>query len=176
MNSPHKNQVFQFETPDDSPGFLLWQVSNLWQRKMNSGLSKLGLTHVQFVLLAGIIWLRESQESVTQARLAAHTKADIMMTSKVLRALEQRGLIKRETDSKDTRAKSLTITQEGYDLAVAAIEIVDKIDRDFFSPLGDNVKDFNSHLLSIVDNSKRYGEGAARRDKESGKGENINIL
>jgi DNA-binding MarR family transcriptional regulator len=155
LKSPQKNQAFQFVTPDDSPGFLLWQVSNLWQRKMNSGLSKLGLTHVQFVLLAGIIWLRENQESVTQARLAAHTKADIMMTSKVLRALEQRSLIKRETDSKDTRAKSLTVTQEGYDLAVAAIQIVDKIDSDFFSTLGDHVKDLNSHLRGILDTSKR---------------------
>jgi DNA-binding MarR family transcriptional regulator len=142
--------VFQFENPDDSPGFLLWQVSNLWQRKMNSGLKKLGLTHVQFVLLAGIIWLSQGQQTVTQAKLAAHAKADIMMTSKVLRALEQRGLIKRETDSKDTRAKSLTITKEGYDLAVEAIHVVDKVDSDFFRTLNDQVTDLNSHLLKII--------------------------
>jgi DNA-binding MarR family transcriptional regulator len=154
LNSPRTNQVFQFESPDNSPGFLLWQVSNLWQRKMNSGLSKLGLTHVQFVLLAGIIWLSENQESVTQAKLAAHAKTDIMMTSKVLRALEQRGLIKRETDSKDTRAKSLTVTKEGYDLTAAAIHIVDRIDNDFFSGLREQVTDFNSHLLKIINVGK----------------------
>lgn len=153
MTSP-KNQVFQFESPDDSPGFLLWQVSNFWQRKMNTGLSHLGLTHVQFVLLAGIIWLSEGKETVTQARLAAHAKTDIMMTSKVLRALEQRDLIKRETDAKDTRAKSLSITTKGYELTVEAIKIVEKIDHDFFISLGQQVGEFNQHLQSIIDGSK----------------------
>jgi DNA-binding MarR family transcriptional regulator len=154
LNSPRDHQVFQFESPDDSSGFLLWQVSNLWQRKMNADLGKLGLTHVQFVLLAGIIWLSESQETVTQARLAGHAKTDIMMTSKVLRALEQRGLVKRETDSKDTRAKSLTITKEGYDLALAAIQVVYRIDHDFFSVLGEEVSSFNSNLLHILNSGK----------------------
>jgi DNA-binding MarR family transcriptional regulator len=155
LNSSRKNtQIFQFESPDNSPGFLLWQVSNLWQRKMNSGLSKLGLTHVQFVLLAGVVWLSKRQESVTQAKLAAHAKTDIMMTSKVIRALEQRGLVKREIDSKDTRAKSLTITPEGHDLTVAAIHVVDRIDNDFFNTLNDHLADLNSHLLKILDSSK----------------------
>jgi DNA-binding MarR family transcriptional regulator len=149
-----ENQVFQFESPDDSPGFLLWQVSNFWQRKMNTGLSHLGLTHVQFILLAGIIWLSQGKETVTQARLAAHAKTDIMMTSKVLRALEQRDLIKRETDAKDTRAKSLTITKQGYELTIEAIKIVDKIDHDFFIALGQGLGDFNQHLQSIIDGSK----------------------
>jgi DNA-binding MarR family transcriptional regulator len=153
-SSRTNNQIFQFESPDNSPGFLLWQVSNLWQRKMNSGLSKLGLTHVQFVLLAGIVWLSKGQETVTQAKLASHAKTDIMMTSKVIRALEQRGLVKREVDSKDTRAKSLTITPEGHDLTVAAIHIVDRIDNDFFSTLDEHRADLNSHLLKILNSSR----------------------
>jgi len=146
-----KNQIFQFESPDDSPGFLLWQVSNLWQRKMNAGLNRLGLTHVQFVLLAGLIWLSERKETVTQARLAANAKTDIMMTSKVLRVLEQRGLIKRETDVNDTRAKSLTITKEGYELTLEAIKLVDQIDNDFFNALGQNVAELNKKLQIIRD-------------------------
>lgn len=154
MNLTHQNTVIHFESPDDSPGFLLWQVSNLWQRKMNAGLNHLGLTHVQFVLLAGIVWLSQKEETITQARLAAHAKTDIMMTSKVLRALEKRGLIKRETNSKDTRAKSLKITPEGYELTVAANQIVDSIDRTFFSILETHIQDFNSYLINVVNASK----------------------
>ena len=146
-----KNQIFPFESPDDSPGFLLWQVSNLWQRKMNAGLSVLGLTHVQFVLLAGLIWLSQEKETVTQSMLAAHAKADIMMTSKVLRVLEQKGLIKRETDVKDTRAKSLTITKQGYELTLEAIKLVEQIDHDFFNALGQNLTDINKNLQVIRD-------------------------
>ncbi|WP_238553616.1 MarR family winged helix-turn-helix transcriptional regulator [Fortiea contorta] len=149
-----KNRVFQFEIPDDSPGFLLWQISNLWQRKMNAGLNHLGLTHVQFVLLAGLVWLNQDQETVTQAKLATHAKTDIMMTSKVLRALEQRGLVKREPDARDTRAKSLTITQSGYELTIEAIKIVDEIDRKFFSILGKELGSFNHGLRAIRDSGK----------------------
>jgi DNA-binding MarR family transcriptional regulator len=149
-----KNQVFQFKTPDDSPGFLLWQVSNLWQRKMNAELNHLGLTHVQFVLLAGLVWLNQSQETVTQAKLAAHAKTDIMMTSKVLRALENRGLLTREPNTKDTRSKSLTITQKGYELTIAATKVVDQIDHKFFSALEKQLGNFNQNLRSIRDSSK----------------------
>jgi hypothetical protein len=38
--------------PDKSPGFLLWQVTLRWQRKVTIALAPLDLTHVQFVLLA----------------------------------------------------------------------------------------------------------------------------
>jgi len=154
LTSTPENQVFKFKSPDDSPGFLLWQFSNLWQRKMNAGLNPLGLTHVQFVLLAGLIWLNQSQETVTQTKLAAHAKTDIMMTSKVLRSLEKRGLLKREPNLKDTRAKSLTITQKGYELTLEAIKVVDQIDNKFFSALEQQLENFNQSLRSIRDSNK----------------------
>jgi DNA-binding MarR family transcriptional regulator len=143
-------QIFQFASPDDSPGFLLWQVSNLWQRKMKAGLSGLGLTHVQFVLLAGIVWLNQKGESVTQAALAAHAKTDVMMTSKVLRTLEQKGLVKRETLATDTRAKSLTTTSQGYQLFKEAIRIVDRIDNEFFEVSGCQLKNLNECLQAVL--------------------------
>lgn len=145
-----QEQIFQFASPDDSPGFLLWQVSNLWQRKMKAGLSSLGLTHVQFVLLAGIVWLNQQDESVTQAALAAHAKTDVMMTSKVLRTLEQKNLVKRETHTTDTRAKSLTTTNQGYQLFKEAIRIVDRIDNEFFEVPDCQLKDFNSCLQAVL--------------------------
>jgi len=143
-------QIFQFTNPDDSPGFLLWQISNLWQRKMKAGLSDLGLTHVQFVLLAGIVWFNQQGESVTQARLAAHAKTDVMMTSKVLRTLEKKGLVQREVHATDTRAKSLSITSQGYELFEAAIAIVDRIDREFFAVSARQLSNFRSCLQAVL--------------------------
>ena len=43
--------------PDDSPGFLLWHVTLRWQRDIAAALAPMGLTHVQFVLLATCWWL-----------------------------------------------------------------------------------------------------------------------
>ena len=46
------SKISQFSEPEHSPGFLLWQVSSLWRRKIETALYPLGITHVQFVLLA----------------------------------------------------------------------------------------------------------------------------
>ena len=158
MEPEHQSQIFQFASPDDSPGFLLWQVSNLWQRKMKAGLSSLGLTHVQFVLIAGIVWLNQKGEVVTQAALAAHAKTDVMMTSKVLRALEKKSLVKRNLHAKDTRAKSLTITSQGDQLFKEAIRIVDRIDNEFFAVSGWTLQDLNSCLQAVLALNKPSSE------------------
>ena len=47
------------EGPATSPGFLLWRLTLCWQRAITSALAPVGLTHVQFVLLACTWWLTE---------------------------------------------------------------------------------------------------------------------
>lgn len=53
----------------DSPGLLLWQVTNTWQAAQRAALRPYDLTHVQFVLLASLTWLN-SDTPVTQRELA----------------------------------------------------------------------------------------------------------
>lgn len=146
-----QSNIFQFDRPNESSGFLLWQVSNLWQRKMKAGLSELDLTHVQFVLLASIVWLNQQQQTVTQVELATHAKTDVMMTSKVLRTLASKGLVKRENHATDTRAKSLVATPEGYQRLVKAITIVNQIDEQFFKSLNDRNLTFNTILQNLIE-------------------------
>ena len=55
---------FHFKSPNDSPGFLLGQVTMLWQRKLKKVLDPLDLTHTQFVLLAALGWLSKNNNSV----------------------------------------------------------------------------------------------------------------
>ena len=144
------DDVFQFERAEDSPGFSLWQVSSVWQRRINAGLRPFNLTHTQFVLLASLAWLVNDERPITQAELATHAKTDIMMTSNVLRTLEKKGLILRNPHPTDTRAKSLDVTPEGRDLAAQVVPIVETIDREFFNPLGDGASAFNQHLLTLI--------------------------
>ena len=47
---------FSFKKAEDSPGLLLWQLTNQWQQQQRKALRPLGLTHPQFVALAGILW------------------------------------------------------------------------------------------------------------------------
>lgn len=119
--------------PNDSPGFLLWHATLRWQRRIARALRPLDLTHVQFVLLACTWWLNEQGERPTQIALAAQAGTDIKMTSQVVRSLERNGLLEREVDAADTRARRLQVTERGARLAPRAVAIVEEADSGFFA-------------------------------------------
>ena len=102
----------QFSAAEDSPGLLLWQVTNRWQAAQRAALKEHGLTHVQFVLLASLAWLA-ADGPVTQRQLADHAATDPMMTSQVVRALEELGLLTRLPHPDDKRARALAVTPAG---------------------------------------------------------------
>jgi DNA-binding MarR family transcriptional regulator len=123
--------------PEESPGFLLWHVTLRWQRDIAAALAPLGLTHVQFVLLASAWWLNRAGEAPRQHALAAHAGTDVKMTSQVLQKLEDKGLIARSVDPSDTRAKQLRVTDRGAELAERAVAVVESADAAFFAATPD---------------------------------------
>lgn len=126
----------RFRSPRESPGFLLWLVTNSWQRRLRAALDPLDLTHVQFVLLASLAWLSRDGEAVTQARLAHHAKTDVMMTSQVVRALERKGFLVRGPYPADRRARGLHVTPKGLHLVNKALRLVERADATFFGAAG----------------------------------------
>ena len=118
--------------PADSPGFLLWRTTLFWQRHITAALDPLGLTHVQFVLLACAWWLAQRDEDPNQITLAQQAGTDVRMASQVIRTLETKGLLVRRVDPGDSRAKKLRLTPEGADLAVRAIRVVEAADASVF--------------------------------------------
>jgi DNA-binding MarR family transcriptional regulator len=147
-------------TPDDSPGFLLWQVTNRWQAAQRAALQPFGLTHVQFVLLASLTWL-DLDGPVTQRRLAEHAATDPMMTSQVLRVLEARGLVKRAPHPNDKRARALTVTRAGRSLANRAVVAVEACDDAFFAVLGQDIAGLTHTLTLLRGRAQAPGGGAA---------------
>jgi DNA-binding MarR family transcriptional regulator len=123
-----------FAKADQSPGLMLWRVTNAWQAVVREALRPFDLTHVQFVLLASLAWLR-AEGPVTQRHLADHARTDPMMTSQVLRALEAKGLVERSPHPTDARARALVVTPDGARLANAANAVVEEADRRFFGRL-----------------------------------------
>lgn len=120
--------------PEQSPGFLLWQLTNEWQRKQRNALKKLGLTHAQFVVLANVLWLSsQANNIVTQQQVAETAKIDKMMMSDLVKTLTQKKLLKRVRHKKDKRAYELALTTKGQKLTLKAIPVVEKIDLEFFS-------------------------------------------
>jgi MarR family transcriptional regulator, organic hydroperoxide resistance regulator len=144
------DNTFSVEKAEESSGFLLWQVTNLWQREIKKALEQYGLTHSQFVLMASIHWLTLHKQEVTQVVLSNHTKIDPMTTSTVLRTLQQKGFIQRQEHLTDTRAKTVEITNEGKKIIKKAVVTVEKFDTDFFSFLGNKTTELNTNLLALL--------------------------
>jgi len=137
MTSENKPLPSAFEGPDESPGYLLWRVSNSWQREQRNALQHLGLTHTQFVVLAVASWFEE-KEALTQIRLSQLTGSDTMTISLVVRVLEKADYLERIPHQKDTRSKVIRVTKAGRELAEQAVQVVEATDKKFFMPLEDN--------------------------------------
>jgi DNA-binding MarR family transcriptional regulator len=133
--------------PAESPGFLLWRLTLAWQRAVTAALAPLGLTHVQFVLLASAWWLTEQGTVPHQQDLATHAGTDARMTSEVVRKLANKGLLVREVDPSDTRARRLRPTPAGAALAGRAIRAVEDVDAAFFAAESDTLVPLLARLV-----------------------------
>jgi DNA-binding MarR family transcriptional regulator len=151
-NGSNEGLRSRFAEADKSQGLLLWQVTNRWQAAQRAALAPFDLTHVQFVLLASLTYYAARRdEPVMQRDLAAHAATDPMMTSQVLRALEQKGLLERRDHPSDRRAKTLVPTEAGVALANRALVAVENCDDEFFAPLGADARAFAGALLRLRD-------------------------
>jgi DNA-binding MarR family transcriptional regulator len=126
------DKTFNFVQPEDSPGFLLWQTTIIWQRLIKKALDPYQISHAQFVILACALWFEEMMEELTQVLIVRQSKLDKMTVSKSLKKLANLKLIKRAEHETDTRAKSVQLTIKGKTLITKLIPIVEKIDGKFF--------------------------------------------
>lgn len=142
---------FHFKSPNDSPGYLLGQLTMLWQRKQKKVLDPLDLTQTQFVLLAALGWLSKKNSAVTQIDIANQSNADRMMVSKVLRTLADKRFITRREHETDTRAKTIRLTTKGEIVLQKALIEIENADLDFFATLGTKLSSFNKNMVQLID-------------------------
>lgn len=120
-----------------SIGYDLWHASLAWQQAITRALAPHELTHVQFFLLGSLLWFGKRGKQPKQRELAEASGLDPMMTSQVIRALEQRGLVTRAEDPDDSRAWRLALTAAGKRAAVAAAAAVRAAEAHVFATLPD---------------------------------------
>ncbi|RFZ94937.1 MarR family transcriptional regulator [Mucilaginibacter conchicola] len=143
-------KVFSYKEPEENSGYLLWQVTMQWQLNMNRALGKMGLTLTQFSLMAGLYWLSQKQQTVTQQQLADYANTDKMMTSKVLITLEKKQFLERVKDPDDSRAKQLKITKKGTQTLKEAYQIVKQVDDVFFKNVFKDKTVFDDLLTRLI--------------------------
>lgn len=127
-------EISVHDTPDRSPGFLLWHVSTAWRGSIELTLKSIGLTHPQFVILATLGWLTRKGARVTQAAVGKMAGLDPNTVSQIIKGLEQKEFIIRENSS-DGRAKNPILTVKGSDILKRAMPAVETKDAEFFHNL-----------------------------------------
>lgn len=132
-----ESSPFKHASPDDSPGFLLWKVTGLWQKKLAVILDKFGITQTQYAILASLRWFDEQGELISQSHIATHAKIDKMTLSKAIRKLELNGLVSREQSAVDNRAVTIRLLPQGKALVKHAVVAIENADDNFFSCLAD---------------------------------------
>jgi DNA-binding MarR family transcriptional regulator len=149
-----KNIEFHFKSPEDSPGYLLGQLTLLWQRKQKRVLDPLDLTQTQFMLLCALAWLSKESDSVTQIDIANQGNADRMMVSKVLRTLEDKKFVTRKEHKTDTRAKTISLTTAGADILQQALIAIETADLEFFGRADVDLSTLNATMAKVIKSNK----------------------
>lgn len=129
------DSVFSYETPDESPGFLLWQTTVMWQRLIKKELDQHNVAHSHFVIMASLLWFEENQQESTQISIIRSSKLDKMTVSKALKKMTIQGYVKRGESEKDPRAKWVKLTVKGKKLISSLIPLVEALDEKFFASI-----------------------------------------
>ena len=95
INNSSKDRVsaFGYQHPQQSPGFLLYQTTIIWQRLIKSALKPYQIPHAQFVVLATTKWVTETQQLLKQSNIVMLSKLDKMTVSTALKGLIAKQLI-----------------------------------------------------------------------------------
>src|SRR5579863_8646568 len=128
-------------------GFLLWQVSKLWQQRLALSLQDLGLPPTQAVILANVLRLSEEGGEVSQSKA---TKVDRMTASQTLRSLEAKRLITRQSSKSDSRTNQIRLTDHGRETAFETIARLAAAHQAFFRPLKGDKGKMVSYLRKLV--------------------------
>lgn len=132
--------------PRKYTGFLLWQKSNAWEKHVNQKLKTFNITQSEIFQLISLSLLLSEQQEVTQVELANFTGITAMNVSKIIKTLEQKGLIQRTTGT-DSRSKALEVTENGIAILIQSAEILVEANNTFF-PQKDAEK-FYKYLSSL---------------------------
>jgi DNA-binding MarR family transcriptional regulator len=159
---------FKHAHADDSPGFLLWKLTALWQEELAGVLAPFGITQTQYAIVASLRWFEEQGEPPTQTHLAAHTKIEKMTLSKAIRKLEEDGHVARAISAADGRATEVRFTAKGRRLVERAVVAIERADDEFFGGLAaPDLQRYKALTRALV--AHNAGSELRARDTRAGK-------
>jgi DNA-binding MarR family transcriptional regulator len=142
--------VARAEIVAPSTGFLVWHLSLRWQVQLSRALVPLGITHTDYALLATLYGLSTSGTRPSQRELADASGLEPMYVSKLARALERAGFVRRAEHPDDPRAIQLSLTEAGVDVVRAARSVVRALDGERLAVLGGPASEESARLKGAL--------------------------
>jgi DNA-binding MarR family transcriptional regulator len=107
-----------------------------WRAAVDRAVAPFGLSHGQYVLLASLYSLSLHGERPSQRALADYTELEPVFVSRLARALESAGLVRRDQAAADPRAVELSLTDTGRGVVIQAIAAVRTLQDDLLAAIG----------------------------------------
>jgi MarR family transcriptional regulator, organic hydroperoxide resistance regulator len=136
-------------------GYLIWRLSMRWRAAMDRALAPFGLTQAQYSVLAPLYGMSRAGARPSQRELADLTGLDAVYISKLVRALEREGFVRRSVKAADPRAVELSLTEHAAATLPGAVQAVLDLRQRLTEPLGGNdgarTAELAGTLLQLLD-------------------------
>lgn len=113
------------------PGFLLRRTHQISAAVFENACASVGLTPAQY----GVLTVVAAEPGLDQTRLSRALAFDKVTVMRVLKGLEERGLVRRERSSVSRRQMTVSLTANGEALLAAAREPAERAYQRLLSPL-----------------------------------------
>lgn len=143
------------------PGFLIRRLHQIHGALFAEECKRFNITPVQYGLLTALA----VRGTLDQVSLAEELGIDRTNVAEVLTRLEKRGLVKRESNPADRRAKLATLTHQGSALTQKMFDSMQRAQERFLAPLGAKERDaFMTTLVRLIEANNEYGRAILKTD------------
>jgi DNA-binding MarR family transcriptional regulator len=130
---------------------MVWRLSMKWRAEVDRRLAPLDLTHAQYSLLASLYGLTWAGARPSQRELADFAGLEPIYVSKLVKALERDGLLRRSVSQADSRAVELELTEGGQARILDAMVVVRGFLDDALAPIGGPDGEQNQVFMRLLE-------------------------
>jgi MarR family transcriptional regulator, organic hydroperoxide resistance regulator len=132
-------------------GYLVWHLSTKWRVAVDRALGRFGMTHAHYLVLGSLAECSRGGGKPSQRELADFAGLEVMYVSKLVRSLEESGLVRRADHPDDPRAFELELTARGADLTERATAVMRGLFDQLLIPVGGRTGKRNAALMETLD-------------------------
>jgi len=142
-------------------GYLIHDVARLLRRRFDAEAQRNDFTMPQWRAIAQLA----HEDGITQTALAGLMESDPMTVGGIIERLDAKGMVIRETDPNDSRAKIVKITEKARALVGAMRLMAESIYADAFQDISDADRETTLRVLTRVSENLSAQNAAPKGDQ-----------